>query len=152
MADDPPLSPSDPVDAATLAGHLGFLIRIAQQRIFEEFHGRFGAEGLTPARFSVLTLLAAHPGARQVAIARALHVKQSNFAVLVAAMEAEGLVARHAEPGNRRANLLHLTPAGAALHGRLTAEVEAMEADITRHLSAAERRTLLGALRRFLYP
>lgn len=138
------------LDTAPLEGHLGFLLRLAQQRVFEEFHRRFGAEGLTPARYSVLVLLAANPDARQVALAEALQIKQPNLVVLIHAMEAEGLVERREDATNRRANLLRLTPAGAALLARMEPAVRAMDAGFWAELPEAEREALFAALRRVL--
>ena len=140
------------LDLSPLDGHLGFLMRIAQQRMFEEFHRRFGADGLTPARYSVLALLAANPDARQVAVANALQIKQSNFAVLIGALEEEGLLERRMDEQNRRANMLRLTPAGETLHAAVAREVRAMEAEFAQRLPPRQREALLEALRRFLPP
>lgn len=136
------------LDLAPLAGHLGFLLRLAQQSLFETFHRRFGTLGLTPARYSVLVMLRANPDARQVALAEALRIKPPNLAVLVAAMQAEGLIERRTDAANRRANKLRLTPAGAALLARSEAAVWAMEEEFAAALAPEERRGLLGALAR----
>ncbi|UFN47148.1 MarR family transcriptional regulator [Roseomonas sp. OT10] len=138
------------VDLSPLDTHLGFLMRIAQQRIFDEFHQRFSPHGLTPARYAVLALLSANPGARQVALANALQIKQSNFAVLIAAMEADGLVQRHADARNRRANMLRLSPAGAAAFATLSRAVLAMEAEFAQRLTVRQHEAILAGLRRFL--
>lgn len=140
------------VDLSALSGNLGFLARIAQQRIFEEFHRRFGADGLTPARYSVLAVLAANRNVRQAAVANALQIKQSNFAVLIAAMEADGLVQRLTDADNRRANMLSLTADGAALHAQVSAEVDAMDREFAQRMTEAGYEATLSALQRFLHP
>lgn len=136
------------VDLSPLDGFTGFLLRLAQQRVFDEFHRRFGAEGLTPARFSVLAVLAANPDLRQGALAAALRIKAPNLVVMAARLEADGLIARRADAANRRATLLRLTPAGAALYRRLEPAVRAMEADLARPLPRPEYEALRAALRR----
>ena len=136
------------LDLSGLADHLGFQLRLAQQRVFDEFHRRFGAEGLTPARYSVLAVLEANPDARQVAVAEALGIKPPNLAVLIHKMEADGLVERRQDAANRRANMLRLTPAGAALLGRVARAVRAMDRGFAGELRPEEYALLVSALRR----
>ncbi|MFT8242830.1 MarR family winged helix-turn-helix transcriptional regulator [Roseomonas sp. BN140053] len=149
-----PPAGADPGDLTDgpLARHVGFLLRLAQQRIFEEFHRRFGSTGLTPARYSVLALVGTHPGTRQVAVAGALQIKQPNLAVLITAMAADGLVERRTDASNRRANGLFLTPAGAALLARVRPQVEAMEAEFCAGLGPGQQDALLATLRTLLAP
>jgi DNA-binding MarR family transcriptional regulator len=140
------------LDMTPLAGHVGFLLRLAQQQVFDEFHRRFAAAGLTPARYSVLALLHANPDVQQGHLAEALRIKPSNMAVLLAGMEALSLVDRRVDAGNRRANRLRLTAAGAALYRRLTPDILAMEARVAQRLSEAEYACLLELLARMSPP
>lgn len=140
------------VDIAPLAGHVGFLLRLAQQRIFEEFHRRFGALGLTPGRYAVLAVLAANPDVRQVAIANALQIKPPNMAVLVAAMEADGLLQRRLDASNRRANMLRLTEKGATLYAGVAGEIRAMEEEFAARFFPDGHESLVAALSRILEP
>src|SRR3712207_9375860 len=75
--------------ASPLADSPSFLVRLAQLRAFDEFHQQFAGLGVTPAGFSVLTLIVANPGVRPGAIAEELRVKPSNVAALVNALVAE---------------------------------------------------------------
>ena len=134
------------LELAGLDRHLGFLLRLAQQQVFDEFHAAFGPERLTPARYSVLALLHANPGAQQGRLAGALRIKPPNLAVLLAELETQGLVERRVDAGNRRANLLRLSAAGEALHARLAPAVLAMEARVAQRLDAQEYATLLALL------
>jgi DNA-binding MarR family transcriptional regulator len=104
--------------------------------------------GLTPGRLGALLLLEAQPEMRQAALAEALRVKPSNLAVMLDGLEAEGLIRRVEDMQNRRANLLRLTPAGRALLRRAKAQEALVEAGLAAGLGAAERATLLAALRR----
>jgi DNA-binding MarR family transcriptional regulator len=135
-------------DLSCFDDKLGFWLRLAQQSAFEGFHRAMGPLGLTPARLGVLLMLEANPGLRQSTLAEALRVKPSNLTVLLGAMEQEGLVRRAEDAANRRANLLHLTPAGRALLKRAKQQEEAAENALTRRLGEAERAALLAALKR----
>ncbi len=135
-------------DLSPLDGKLGFRLRLAQQAAFEAFHRAIGPLGLTPGGMAVLLLLEANPDLRQGVLVEALRVKPSNLTVLLASLEAAGLLRRTEDAANRRANLLRLTPAGRALLRRAKAAEEEMEASLAGGLSPAERVTLLDALRR----
>jgi DNA-binding MarR family transcriptional regulator len=136
------------VDLSPLSGKLGFLLRLAQQRAFDAFHGAMGPLGLTPGRMGVLLLVEANPDIRQAALAEALRVKPSNLTVLLASLEAEGLIRRAEDAGNRRANRLRLTSAGRFLLKRAKAAEAEVEAKLAEGMPAEEQAALLSALRR----
>ncbi len=140
------------LDMAPLTGHVGFLLRLAQQQVFDEFHRHFGQAGVTPARYSVLALLQANPDVQQGHLAEALRVKPSNMAVLLAEMEAQGLVDRRVDAANRRANLLRLTAAGHALYDELTPAILAMEQQVAHRLTPRQYATLVTLLARMSPP
>lgn len=140
------------VDISPLSGHIGFLLRLAQQRVFEEFHRRFGAQGLTPGRYAVLAVLDANPDVRQVAIANALQIKPPNMAVLVTAMEADGLVERRMDTRNRRANMLRLTDKGAGLYAAVAGDIRAMEGEFAAQFFPDGVGPVMAALSRILEP
>ncbi|MGX9962466.1 MarR family winged helix-turn-helix transcriptional regulator [Roseomonas sp. F4] len=137
-----------PPDMSPLDHKLGFRLRLAQQTAFEAFHRLMSPLGLTPGRMGVLLLLEVNPDIRQTVLAEALRIKPSNLTVLLAALEAEGLVRRAEEAGNRRANLLRLTPAGRALLMRAKAAEAEVERQLTDSLTPPERAALISALAR----
>ncbi len=143
---------STPLDMTPLTRHLGFLLRLAQQQVFDEFHRSIGPAGITPARYAVLALLHANPGITQARLAEALRVKTSNMTVLLAGMEAQGLVERRVDSNNRRANLLCLAPAGKAQREALAPVVLALEQQVAQRLSPPEQATLLALLTRLTQP
>ncbi len=142
---------SDEIDLSPIETHLGFLLRLAQQTVFDEFHRRFGKEGLTPARYSVLALVAVRPGLRQVTLSKGLHIKPPNIAVLINAMEADGLIERQTLEGNRRERRVFLTKLGQATYKRLAPKIAAMEAGFAERFSASDLQTLIRTLQR-LHP
>jgi DNA-binding MarR family transcriptional regulator len=144
----PPPDPAEPVALAPLDDRLGFWLRLAQQSAFEAFHRAMSPLGLTPGRMGVLLLLEAQPDLRQAALAEALRVKPPNLAVLLAALEADGLIRRIEDARNRRANRLRLTPAGRALLRRAKQREAEVEAEISGGLDPAARAVVIAALRR----
>ena len=137
--------------ASPLAGSPSFLVRLAQLRAFDEFHGQFAGLGATPAGFSVLTLIVANPGVRPGAIAEELRVKPSNVAALVNALVAAGLVERTPDASELRANLLHATKKGLDAWKEMDRSHRAADARFAERLSAAERERLVALLRKLLH-
>lgn len=137
--------------ASPLAGSPSFLVRLAQLRAFDEFHQQFAGLGVTPAGFSVLTLVVANPGVRPGAIAEELRVKPSNVAALVNALVAAGLVERTPDASELRANLLHATKKGLDAWEEMDRSHRDADARFAERLSAAERKQLVALLRKLLH-
>ena len=104
--------------------------------------------GIRSHHFAVLHQLDAAGPSSQQAIGQALRVHPSNLVRLLDELEAEGLVVRGQDPGDRRRYLLRLTPAGTRLLERARGAVEAAEQDLLAPLSPSERRELHGMLAR----
>src|SRR5918997_734350 len=134
-----------------LADSPSFLVRLAQLRAFDEFHQQFAGLGVTPAGFSVLTLIVANPGVRPGAIAEELRVKPSNVAALVNALVAAGLVERTPDASELRANLLHATKKGLAVWKEMDRSHREADARFAERLSEAERERLVALLRKLLH-
>lgn len=126
----------------------GFLLRLGQMRVYEAFHSALSSHNMTPARYSLLAVLHDNPDSRSGQIAEALRVKPSNMAVLLAQMEADGLIARLPDPSERRASLVRLTEGGEAMFKQVDPIVRQMEAGLVQALSPAERVALLDQLAR----
>jgi DNA-binding MarR family transcriptional regulator len=130
-----PRRPSDE-SAAELRLVLGQLVR------------RLRAEYAVPlAHASVLSRLDRDGAQTTSALAAAERVRPQSMAQTVAELEADGIVSRRPDPGDKRQVLIELTPAG---HERLqelrrTREDWLSEA-IAAELTAEERRTLLAAV------
>jgi DNA-binding MarR family transcriptional regulator len=81
-------------------------------------------------------------------LAARLHANPSNVTVVVARLEARGVLAREVS-GDRRVKGVRLTPAGVKLRAKLEARLMA-DHPATRGLSTAEQRELLALLRRLV--
>jgi len=67
---------------------------------------------LTIAQYDVLAALSVTPGITQQALAGQLLVTKGNIVKLIDRLSAHELVERRCDPGDRRSNLLYLTPEG----------------------------------------
>src|SRR5437763_6026907 len=117
----------EPADAATesaalqlgeLSEHLGYALKRAQLRIFEDFLRCVAPLQLTPAQFSVLLLLDNNPGRNQTEIANTLGILRPNFVAMLDALESRGLCLRARSASDRRSHVLTLTDKGRATLAR----------------------------------
>jgi DNA-binding MarR family transcriptional regulator len=81
-------------------------------------------------------------------ISKRMMVSNGNVTGLAARLEAEGLVERRARPGDRRAQLLRLTPKGRREFTRQSAAHEAWIAELLDGLQPEERAALFRLLGR----
>lgn len=143
-------SESRAVDYGTLPDHVGYLLRLAQLRVWEDFYGRMGETGVSPALFSALMLVRANPGIQQSRLGEALGVARSGAMTMTDRLERLGLVERRADPHDRRAYGLFLTPDGERRMAELVARVQQHDMLINQVLSADEHRTLMQLLHKFV--
>lgn len=127
---------------------LGFNLRIAQLHFFDAFYRDFSEAGITPAEYSILTLLAHSQGMRQGELAARLKIKRSNMTKLMRSLEARGLVRRSTPDDDGRALDVELSPAGADLQRKLAQSMPDHDAAAASRLSFSERQRLLELLRK----
>lgn len=127
---------------------LGYALRRAQLRVYDRFYEMLGAMDLSPARVTALSIIAMEPEINQATLAKRLDVAGPSVLKLVDALEQGGLVRREDVADDRRRYNLVLTPAGRAKVEALRSALAAYEANLARHLSAAERAQLMALLER----
>ncbi len=92
----------------------GFLLADVARLMRRRFRAGMASEplcpALTPAQSRVLTWIWRHEGSHQRALADLLDIQPMTLARLVDQLAALGLVERRADPADRRAWRLHLTP------------------------------------------
>lgn len=137
------------VDYGTLPNHVGYLLRLAQLRVWEDFYGRLGDTGVSPALFSALMLVERNPGIQQSRLGEALGVARSGAMTMVDRLERLGLVERRADPHDRRAYGLFLTRDGERGMAEYVARVQHHDMLINQVLSPDEHRTLMRLLQKF---
>lgn len=141
----PPPRPAAGTDA--LAATLK-LLRVADELMRSlEIHatGRFG---LSRGRLGVLLWLesSADAGLRPAELADRLRVTRATISVLLDGLERDGLVARRADPDDRRARRVVLTRTGRARVRAIAPVHAARLATVTRMLEPEERAQLLVLL------
>lgn len=103
----------------------------------------------TLPRFDLMAALDRASGGMTLGdISKRMMVSNGNVTGLAARLEAEGLVERRARPGDRRAQLLRLTPKGRREFARQSAAHEAWIAELLGSLSTDERTALFRLLGR----
>lgn len=111
-------------------------------RLRRDFH-------TTLPRFDLLAALDRAPGGITLGeVSRRMMVSNGNVTGLATRLEAEGLVERRAQPGDRRAQLLRLTPKGRREFARQSTAHEGWVADLLGGLPIASRTTLFSLLDR----
>ena len=91
---------------------LGYSLKRAQLRIFEDFLRCVAPLQLTPAQFSVLLLVDKNPGRNQTEIAITLGILRPNFVAMLDGLESRELCARMRSTHDRRSHILVLTDKG----------------------------------------
>ncbi|HWF73840.1 MAG TPA: MarR family transcriptional regulator [Solirubrobacteraceae bacterium] len=99
-------------------------------------------EGARRQHFAVLTSLSEQGAASQAALGRRLWIDRSDLHTILNELEGDGLLARIRDQGDRRRNLVELTPAGRAALSRLDRRVDAAQSALLAPLSARDRREL----------
>ncbi len=108
---------------------------------------RLAVHGLSEGRYILLFLLEAAPdGLAPHALASQAGVRRATITGLLDGLQADGLVERQADPLDRRARCVVLTPAGRQLARQVFAEHNAWMAGLFEHLDTSERRQLARLL------
>ena len=126
---------------------LGYSLKRAQLKIFEDFLRCVAPLQLTPAQFSVLLLLDRNPGRNQTEIANTLGILRPNFVAMLDALESRDLCTRMRSSNDRRSHILVLTEKGKAVLARAKKLVASKhEARLNELLGPTNRAALLSML------
>ena len=130
-----------------LSDLLGYSLKRAQLKVFEDFLRCVATLQLTPAQFSVLLLLDKNPGRNQTEIANTLGILRPNFVTMLDGLESRDLCARMRSTNDRRSHILVLTDKGRAVLARAKKLVAAKhEARLNELLGPVNRAALLAML------
>jgi DNA-binding MarR family transcriptional regulator len=126
--------------------NIGYAIRRAQMRIYDDFYAALADLDTTPTRFTLMLLIRENPGIRSVDLARALGVARSGMVRLIDELEQRKLITREIDQKDRRNQALVLTSLGLRKLSRMEKTVEQHETRVTTGLSKSEREKLLELL------
>lgn len=148
-----PFDPRVPgVDYGVLDDLLGYAIRRAQIRLYEDFHAALAPWQITPQRFSALVIIDRNPGLKLTELARIQGIARSGAVALIDALADLGHVERRPSATDRRALGLFLTPGGARTLVSITQAVKAHDARMSSALSAKETAELQRLLSKLTVP
>jgi DNA-binding MarR family transcriptional regulator len=129
-----------------LTSRLGYLLKHAQLRLGELTMAALAPYGITGRELAVLLSLAGGEPASQQEAAHRLGVDRTTMVALLDALEAKGLVTRHPHAGDRRRNVVELTPAGKRTLRAATEASDAAEQRFLAPLTEPAGRQLRAAL------
>jgi MarR family transcriptional regulator, lower aerobic nicotinate degradation pathway regulator len=148
-----PRLPKAPVGVTTalhdeeIYGKPGHLIRRLQQIAVAIFVAETRRFDVTPVQYASLLAVQLHPGIDQTTLMEAVAFDLSTIGEVVGRLEGKGFVKRLVSPRDRRAKVLHITPAGRRLLAQMKSGVEAAQERILAPLPRAERAPFMRALK-----
>jgi DNA-binding MarR family transcriptional regulator len=138
---------ADALQLGELSEQLGYVLKRAQLKVFENFLRCMASLQLTPAQFSVLLLVEKNPGRNQTEIASTLGILRPNFVAMLDNLESRDLCARIRSTNDRRSHILVLTDKGKAVLARAKKLVATKhESRLNELLGQANREALLQML------
>ncbi|KRP59989.1 MarR family winged helix-turn-helix transcriptional regulator [Pseudomonas trivialis] len=142
LADMPP-----PLDSA-LDDLIGYAIRRAQLKLFQNLIGRLAEHDLRPAQFSALAIIEQNPGLMQTDLARALAIEPPQVVPLLNKLESRALAVRLRCKPDKRSYGIFLSKSGETLLKTLKDIAAQSDLDATAALDSEERATLLRLLKK----
>jgi len=137
----------NPLQIGELSELLGYALKRAQLKVFEDFLRCVASLQLTPAQFSVLILIEKNPGRNQTEIANTLGILRPNFVAMLDALESRDLCTRIRSTNDRRSHILVLTDKGRSVLARAKKLVATKhEARLNELLGPDSRAALLDML------
>ena len=117
---------------------IGFLLNDTARLFRRAFNARTKESGITALQWRLITYLKRHEGIRQGPLAELIEVEPITLSRMIDRLVEAELVERRADPADRRAWQLYLTPRAAELLNGVRATADALTAEAVEGLSAAE--------------
>jgi DNA-binding MarR family transcriptional regulator len=126
----------------------GYLLARLGEASRRRFHRALEPEGLHPRHFGVMTMVAAQPGLSQQELHEKTAIDPSSMVAVIDELEALGFAERRPHPADRRVRTIFLTASGQEKLERVRGLTAELQREFFAPLSAEERRTLHGLLRK----
>ncbi|MED3972983.1 MarR family transcriptional regulator [Priestia megaterium] len=118
------------------------LIHRTDVRAMNYFKKKLKPYGMTPVRWSIISVLDSQKEITQTELAEAIDKKQTTIVEMIYAMEEKGLIKRMYSERDRRLHYLFLTEKGEELKRTLSPLVKDAQLFVTRQLSDEENTQL----------
>jgi DNA-binding MarR family transcriptional regulator len=138
---------SEPEPRNELTNRLGYLLKHAQQRLYELNAAALEPFGITGRELAVLVVLDALGPTSQHDAARGLGVDRTTMVGLIDGLEAKGLVVRRPFEEDRRRNVVEFTERGRDVYAKAAAASDSAEREFLSGLSESEGARLKAVLR-----
>jgi DNA-binding MarR family transcriptional regulator len=138
------------LDLAGISNELGFLLRIAQLKLYGLFYDEFGSDDVRPGAFSALLLIGANPGVRLGVLGRRLMIKPAHMTKMARQFEDAGWIERSVSDDDRRAVELRLTPSGVEHVAQYKDRFFGHDRERLQEISPEERETLTTLLKKLV--
>jgi len=127
---------------------IGFLLNDTARLFRRAFNARMRDSGITALQWRLISYLKRHEGIRQGPLAELIEVEPITLSRMIDRLAEAGLVERRADPTDRRAWQLYLTPRARTLLGDMRRTTDKVSEEATEGLSAAERDKLIALVGR----
>jgi DNA-binding MarR family transcriptional regulator len=127
---------------------IGFLLNDTARLFRRSFNARTRDSGITALQWRLITYLKRHEGIRQGPLAELIEVEPITLSRMVDRLVEAEMVERRADPTDRRAWQLFLTPRAFELLGDMRAMADLLTEEATEGLSTAEREQLVDLVER----
>ncbi|CAN1601037.1 MarR family transcriptional regulator [Pseudomonas sp. B21-028] len=136
-----------PLDSA-LDDLIGYALRRAQLKLFQNLISQLAVHDLRPAQFSALAIIDQTPGLMQADLAKALAIEPPQVVPLLNKLESRALAVRVRCKPDKRSYGIFLSKTGETLLKELKQIAAQSDLDSTAALSEAEREELLRLLKK----
>ncbi|MFK0386435.1 MarR family winged helix-turn-helix transcriptional regulator [Agrobacterium sp. NPDC090273] len=106
--------------------------------------------GFSPTQFSALAFVQIEPGIQQNMLGERIALDRSSVTKCVEILEARELITRTIDPSDKRARLLHITPAGIEVLDQLTKAAARARARIEASMGKDQFQAFLKSMNDFI--
>ncbi|MBC3766482.1 MarR family winged helix-turn-helix transcriptional regulator [Neptunicella marina] len=125
---------------------LGFLIADVSRLMRRAFQRKLEGSDLTMAQAKALVFVSRHEGVRQVDLADYLELQPMTLVRLIDGLQKQGLVERRANPSDRRAYDIYLTPQAEPQLAQIKQVAEEIKAFAFSELDSQQTEQFISAL------
>lgn len=124
------------------SGHIGYLLRQAHAAHKIRMENALKDKGVTLPQFSVLTMLAAYPGASGADLARLSLLTPQTMSVIVANLERAGMIRRRPHAVHGRIQVIEIADAGREVLAQCKVAVQSVEASLLSGVTPEDEKVI----------